>query len=69
MDTKVAASCLELIHYTVDLDEASCGVALSLQDLSFFNSVLLNIPTPGPILAGYTQYSIKRCSALTCDEV
>ena len=62
MDTRVAAPSLELIHYTVDLDEASCGVALSLHDLSFSNSILLNMPSPGPILAGYTQYSIKRCS-------
>ena len=62
MDIKVAAPSLELIHYTVDLDEASCGVALSLQDIAFSNSVLLNLPSPGPLLAGYTQYSVKRCN-------
>ena len=60
MDTKISASTLEIIHYTVDLDEASCGVSLSLQNLSFSNSVLLNVSSPGPLLAGYTQYSIKR---------
>lgn len=63
MKTSLKAAALEVIHFTVDLDEASCGVALLCEDLAFSNSMLLNLPAPRPILAGYTAYSIKRCVA------
>ena len=61
MNVKVAAPAFQIIHYTVDLDEASCGVALLCEDMLFCSSMLLNMPAPGPILAGYTAYSKKRC--------
>ena len=64
MNVKVAAPAFQIIHYTVDLDEASCGVALLCEDMLFYSSMLLNMPAPGPILAGYTAYSKKRCSKL-----
>ena len=58
------ASVIEIVTYTVNLEEAACGIAVTLPDLFFSISVILNIPAPRPILPGYSAYSIKRYSLL-----
>jgi hypothetical protein len=60
MDVKVAAAAIEVINYTIDLDEVACGVSLSCEALAFSCSMLMNVAAPRPILPGYSKYSVKR---------
>ena len=60
MDVQVAAKPFDLVNYTVDLDEASCGIMLSAAEVAFATSVLLNLPAPRRVLAGYSLMSVKR---------
>jgi len=60
LEVRVAAPALEVINYTVDLDEVACGVSLACQDLAFSCSLLMNVLAPRPILVGYSAYSKKR---------
>ena len=58
------ATAVEVVTYTVNLEEAACGIAVTLPDLHFSISVLLNLPAPRPILPGYSAYSINRRGSL-----
>ena len=60
MDVRVAAAAVEVINYTVDLEDAACGVSLSCEALALSCSLLMNVPAPRPILPGYSAYSVKR---------
>ena len=60
MDVQVSAATLEMIHYTIDLDEVACGVTLACEALAFSSSLLMNVPAPRPILPGYSPYSVMR---------
>ena len=60
LDVQLAAKPFDLVNYTVDLDEASCGIMLSAAEVAFATSVLLNLPAPRRVLAGYSLMSAKR---------
>lgn len=64
MDVALKAPALEVVTYTVNLEEAASGIAVTLPDLNFSLAVLLNLPNPRPILPGYSAYSIKRFGLL-----
>ena len=60
MDLALKSHALEVVTYTVNLEEAASGIAVTLPDLDFSIAVLLNQPAPRPVFPGYSDYSIKR---------
>ena len=58
----VAATPLSVVHYTVDLDNASCGLTFSADRAAYSGNLLLNHPAPGQIKPGMSAITRKRCS-------
>ena len=56
----VAATPLSIVHYTVDLDNASCGLTFSAERVVYAGNLLLNHPTPGQIKPGMSAITRKR---------
>lgn len=56
----VTAAPLSVVHYTVDLDNASCGLTLSCERACYAGRVLMNRPTPGTIKPGMSAIARKR---------
>lgn len=46
MDILIEMSPVDLVHYTVDLDDPSCGVCLSSAAMKFSMTMLTNQPLP-----------------------
>ena len=61
MDIRVAAAPLAVVHYTVDLKNASCGLTLTAAETSYSGRMLLNQPAPGAVLPGMSAIARKRC--------
>lgn len=60
----VEATPLSVVHYTVDLDNASCGLTLSCQRACYAGRMLMNQPTPGTIKPGMSAIARKKCALL-----
>jgi len=60
----VEATPLSIVHYTVDLDNASCGLTLSCQQAGYAGRMLMNQPTPGTIKPGMSAIARKKCALL-----
>ena len=58
----MAATPLSVVHYTVDLDNASCGLTFSADRAAYSGNLLLNHPAPGQIKPGMSAITRKRCS-------
>lgn len=56
----VVATPLSIVHYTVDLDNASCGLTFSAERVAYAGNLLLNHPTPGQIKPGMSAITRKR---------
>ena len=56
----VAATPLSVVHYTVDLDNASCGLTFSADRAAYSGNLLLNHPAPGQIKPGMSAITRKR---------
>ena len=51
---------LSVVHYTVDLDNASCGLTFSADRAAYSGNLLLNHPAPGQIKPGMSAITRKR---------
>ncbi len=60
MQITVAAAPLAVVHYTVDLDNASCGLTLSMAEVAYSGRMLMNQPDPGQIRPGMSAIARKR---------
>ncbi len=56
----VTAAPLSVVHHTVDLDNASCGLTLSCGSARYGGRVLMNQPTPGSVKPGMSSIARKR---------
>ena len=56
----VAAAPLAVVHYTVDLDNASCGLTLSMAEVAYSGRMLMNQPDPGHIRPSMSAIARKR---------
>jgi len=61
----VAATPLSVVHYTVDLDNSSCGLTFSADRVAYSGNLLLNHPMPGQIKPGMSAITRKRCFPFT----
>ena len=59
----VVATPLSVVHYTVDLDNASCGLTFSADRVAYSGNLLLNHPAPGQLKPGMSAITRKRCTA------
>jgi hypothetical protein len=57
----VTATPLSVVHYTVDVDNASCGLTLSMRTATYSGRLLMNQPAPGLIKPGMSAIARKRC--------
>ena len=57
----VVATPLSVVHYTVDLDNASCGLTFSADRVAYSGNLLLNHPMPGQLKPGMSAITRKRC--------
>ena len=57
----MAATPLSVVHYTVDLDNASCGLTFSADRVAYIGNLLLNHPAPGQLKPGMSAITRKRC--------
>lgn len=56
----MAAAPLAVVHYTVDLDNASCGLTLSMAEVAYSGRMLMNQPDPGQARPGMSAIARKR---------
>lgn len=54
------AAPLSVVHYTVDLDNASCGLTLSMGEATYKGRLAMNQPAPGVIKPGMSAIARKR---------
>ena len=56
----IQASPIDLIHYTVDVEDPSCGLCLHTDLGSFHGRILMNVANPGRALPGTSRMEQKR---------
>ncbi|KAK9806263.1 hypothetical protein WJX72_007766 [[Myrmecia] bisecta] len=64
-DIAVTATPLDVVHYTVDLEDPSCGICITAKEVTFTSSMLTNYPAPRPVTPGMSAIAVKRQLART----
>lgn len=60
LDIQVDAAPITVHNYTLDGEDASCGLRLTLGQMQYGGHVLLNRPAPRPVVPSMTKIAIKR---------
>ena len=63
LSIQVEAAPVTVHNYTLDAEDASCGLRITLGMARYAGRLLLNRPAPKPVLPSMSRIAAKRCAA------
>ena len=65
LTVQVEAAPITVHNYTLDVEDPSCGLRLTLGRMLYAGRVLLNRPAPRPVLPTMSKIAAKRCGPVS----